>query len=48
MCPYVGSELSFLKLGSVLAGLTGGCQSFLESKHNQIAVSEIAVPLDWN
>jgi len=38
---FVGGELSFLKLGSVLVGLRGVCQLFLESQHSQIADLEV-------
>ena len=32
---WLGGELSFLKLGSVLVGLSGGVRIFLESQHSQ-------------
>ena len=35
MHSFVGGELSFLKLGSVLVGLSGGVSNFLESQHSQ-------------
>ena len=38
---FLGDELSFLKLGSHLICLTGGCQIFHERQLSQIAVSEV-------
>ena len=32
---FVRGELNFLKLGSVLVGLSGGVSNFLESQHSQ-------------
>ena len=37
---FVGDELSFLKLDSLLIGLIGGVSIFLESQYSQIVVSQ--------
>ena len=44
---FVGGELSFLKLRSVLVFLIGGMSIFFESQHSQIAVCQIAVFEIW-
>ena len=41
---FVGKELSFLKLGSVLIGLIGDVSNLLESQYSQTVVSQ-ATPL---
>ena len=41
---FVGNELSFLKLGSVLIGLIGDVSNLLESQYSQTVVSQ-ATPL---
>ena len=41
MFSFVGGELSFLKLSSVLVGFIGGVSSFLESQQSQIAVLKV-------
>ena len=47
---FLRGELSFLKLGSVLVGLSGRCQIFLESHITKYAVFEVKciVIVDWN
>ena len=32
---FVGGELSLLKLGSILVGLSGGVSNFFQSQHGQ-------------
>ena len=46
-----GGELSFLKLGSVLVGLSEGVEFFLKAITGKITVSEVKCvfwPVDWN
>ena len=46
---FVGGELSFLKLGSVLVGLSGRCVNFvLKASIAKITVFEVKWPVDWN
>ena len=41
---FVGAELSFLKLGSVLVGLSGGVKFFLKASTAKITVLECNAP----
>ena len=49
---FVGGELNFLKLGSVLVGLSGGVSNFfLKASTAKITVFEVKCvfwPVDWN
>ena len=48
---FVGGELSFPKLGSVLVGFTGGVLNFFKANIAKIAVFEVKCvfwPVDWH